>query len=183
MTESELILKLKNGSNKAFEELYAMYAGRLFSFCYKYIKTKQEAEEIVEDVFVKLWIKRETIDEEKSLSGLLFTISRRQLINAYRARVNSNLFADYVEQVYEQHDPVAYEDFVGKLEKAIDNLPSTQSKVVRMSKFECLKNKDIAERLNLSEQTVKNQLSIALSTLKKEIGDVSPMLFLLFLLK
>lgn len=71
-TETELILQLRKGSMKAFDEIYELYARRLFAFCLKYTKSKENAEEIMEDTFVWLWNNRSTLEEAESVKPLLF---------------------------------------------------------------------------------------------------------------
>lgn len=99
MDEARLIGQLRASSRRAFDEIYRLYAARLYAFCLQYCKVREDAEEIVEDVFVKLWTVRKDIRSEQSLKSLLFTISRRQLINAYRRTVNAPEFAGYVEML------------------------------------------------------------------------------------
>lgn len=176
MDEANIIEGLTQGSAAAFDKAYRLYAGRLYAFCLKFCKSRQEAEEIVNDVFVRLWLARGTIHHDKSLKPLPFTISRRFLTNAYRHRVNSPVYASYLEAVtrdvgggQEADRQVEYDDFARKLQVAIDRLPPTQRKVVRLSKFEGMSNKEITAALGLSEQTVKNQLSLALKQLRKEL--------------
>lgn len=176
MDEAKIIEELTQGSAAAFDSAYRLYAGRLYAFCLKFCKSHEEAEEIVNDVFVRLWLSRGTIHHDKSLRPLLFTISRRLLINAYRHRANSPEYASYLEATevntgngHGADRQIEYDEFVMRLQAAIGRLPATQQKVVRMSKFEGMSNKEIVAELGLSEQTVKNQLSLALKRLRKEL--------------
>ena len=82
--EHLLIADLKKGSKEAFDEIYRLYAGRLLAYCAQYTKCREDAEEIVQDVFVALWNSRQTIRQEETLRSLLFTISKHRVINAYR---------------------------------------------------------------------------------------------------
>uniref|UniRef100_A0AB33JB97 RNA polymerase sigma-70 factor n=3 Tax=unclassified Prevotella TaxID=2638335 RepID=A0AB33JB97_9BACT len=176
--EKQIIIELKQGSSRALRLVYELYAKRLCAFCVEYTKSVEDAEEIVEDVFVKLWDKRETIRQEDSLKSLLFVMSRRMLINAYRARVHSVSFADYVEMqdVVDEggsERQLNYDDFMRQLERNLQKLPLTQQRIIRMSRLEDMPNREIAKVLNLSEQTVKNQLSIGLQVLRRKLGKYS----------
>ena len=95
--ERVLIGKLKEGSRQALDGIYHMYARRLFAYCKQYTKSVEDAEEIVQDVFVRLWNSRHLIQQEDTLRSLLFTMSRNLLINAYRSRINSPVYEDYVD--------------------------------------------------------------------------------------
>lgn len=172
--ESYLIRELKTGSEAAFARIYNMYAPRLYAYCIKYAKLQEKSEEIVEDVFIWLWNHRQEIRNENSLKSLLFTCSKHYLINAWRSTVNSKTYEDFVnfrDKLSNDVDsrPLEYEDFYRLIKHEISKLPSTQQKVIQLSRFEQMRNKDIAQQLNLSEQTVKNQLSTGLKTLRENL--------------
>lgn len=170
--EQMLIKELKSGSRKAFDAIYRMYARRLLGYSLQLTKTIEDAEEIVQDVFVQLWVNRESIRQEETLRSLLFIMAKHHLINAYRAQVNNLVFEEYVAHQEElvATDSAAghmeYTEFLTQLKKALKSLPPTQQKVIELSRLHGLSNKDIATRLNLSEQTVRNQLSLGLKTLR-----------------
>ena len=175
--EHILIAELKRGSRKAFDRIYKLYAGRLLSYCAHYTKSREDAEEIVQDVFVALWNSRETIRQEETLHSLLFTISKHRVINAYRSTLNSPVYEDYVDyqnelSADEDYDRMEYEQYVKIVKGAIRRLPPTQQRVIALSRFSQLSNKEIAERLSISEQTVKNQLSVGLKALRELLTKV-----------
>lgn len=175
--EHLLIADLKKGSKEAFDEIYRLYAGRLMAYCTQYTKCREDAEEIVQDVFVALWNSRQTIRQEETLRSLLFTISKHRVINAYRSTLNSPVYEDYVDYqnelpAGEDYHRLEYEQYVRIVKDAIRRLPSTQQRVITLSRFSQLSNKEIAEHLSLSEQTVKNQLSIGLKTLRELLAKV-----------
>lgn len=183
--ERVLIGKLKEGSRQALDGIYHMYARRLFAYCKQYTKSVEDAEEIVQDVFVRLWNSRHLIQQEDTLRSLLFTMSKNLLINAYRSRINSPVYEDYVDCreelfVAATHDKMEYEEFVRLLRKALEQLPSTQRRVIELTRLRELSNKEAAQVLELSEQTVKNQLSVGLKALRRELSRLAVPLWLLF---
>lgn len=95
-TEQMLIQDLKKSSRKAFNEIYAMYAKRLYAYCLQYSKSVEDAEDIVQDVFVHLWKIRKEIRQEETLKSLLFIMSKNRLINAYHARISSPIYEDFM---------------------------------------------------------------------------------------
>ena len=115
INEQQLIDALKNDSQKAFNSIYTIYAKRLFAYAIQYTKSVQDAEEIVEDVFVHLWLDRKAIRQTETLRALLFIMAKHYLINAYRARINSPVFEDYVdyqESVSEDNNSqIEYDEF------------------------------------------------------------------------
>ena len=175
-SEPELIALLKQGSQEAFKSLYDLYARRLYAFCMEYTKSREDTEEIVQDAFIWLWRNKENIRQEVTIKNLLFLRVKHFLINAWRAKVNTPIFEDYVDYINslpaESRDHLEYMDFRDTVMSIIDQLPKTQSKVVKMSRLEGFKNKEIAEKLRLSEQTVKNALSMGLKFLKERLGTI-----------
>lgn len=181
--EADLILSLKKGSEKAFDSIYQIYAKRLYAYSLQFTKSPEESEEIVHDVFVKLWTDREKIRQEETLRSLLFIMTKNYLINAFRAKINQPAYEEYINYkgalfVNDTDHQLEYEDLVRKIRKAMESLSVTQQKVITLSKMEHLSNKEIAAKIALSEQTVKNQLSAGLKILKQKLGD-SYLLFVL----
>lgn len=183
--EHELISRLKNGSQEAFDAIYGMYARKLYAYCLQYTKSRVETEEIVQDVFVRLWLNKSKIRQEDSLRSLLFTMSKYRLINAYKARLHSPVYEDYVNYQDRiatggQAEKLEYEEFVMQLKEILHQLPDTQRRVIELSRFEQLSNKEIAAQLQLNEQTVKNQLSLGLKTLREKLNHLPLLFYLLF---
>lgn len=185
--EPGYIRDLKNNSIRAFDRIYQMYAKRLYAFCLQYTRAKEDAEEIVEDTFVWLWNNRQRIRQEETLKSLLFIKTKHSLINAYRATVNSPIYEDYVayqDQLSDgnEEQPLEYDDFLRQVKRMLDTLPATQKQVIELTKMEQLTSQEIAKRLGLSEQTVKNQLSLGLKRMR-ELLKVTPILYYLFFLE
>ena len=96
-SDRQLVELLRHDSQKAFEEVFRKYSKELYVYSMQFTKSAEEAEEIVHDAFIRLWNSRDKLQDVDSLRPLLFQISKRQLINAFRARVNSPVFEEYVE--------------------------------------------------------------------------------------
>lgn len=173
--EQDLIYALKEGSHKAFDAIYKIYARRLYAYSLLFTKSHEEAKEVVQDVFIKLWMSRTKIRQEETLRSLLFIIAKNYLINSYRSKINSPVYEEYIMHketmiVNDTEYQVEYHDFLNKFNKAMEYLPPTQRKIVTLSKIYQFSNKEIVEKLSLSEQTVKNQLSLGLKTLREKLG-------------
>lgn len=179
-SERELILNLTNGSVEAFNRVYDIYAKRLFAYTRQYIRSEEQSEEIVQDVFLNLWQMRSRISNTESLKSLLFKIAKSRLIDAYRSQVNSPVFEDYVAycesiQTLDYHQ-MEYDDFIRLLKSSIDALPPKQKKIITLVKLEGLSQAEVAERMGLSLQTVRNLLSTGIKTLKKMMKFGGPIL-------
>lgn len=127
---------------KAFDEIYGLYARRLFAFCLKYTKSKENAEEIMEDTFVWLWNNRSTLKEADSVKPLLFLRAKHYLINAYRKVINSPVYEDYMDYLDHHNSTAAdsqleYDDFVRQLNLMLAKLPKTQQESSDSPSWRC----------------------------------------------
>ena len=184
LTEQKLIQALKQGSHNAFDSIYQIYSKKLYAYSLQFTKSQEEAEDIVQDVFIKLWVNRMNIRQDETLHSLLFIMAKHLLINAYRSKLNSKTYEEYIIysdkcSIDDTSSRMEYDEFVKQLHKAIKKLSVTQQKVVALSRIEQLSNKEIAEKLSLSEQTVKNQLSVGLKALRLKL-DKLLIFFILF---
>lgn len=173
--EEHLIHQLKKGSYGAFDKIYQIYVRRLYAYCFQFTKSHENSEEIVQDVFVKLWMNRENIKQADTLSPLLFIIAKHHLINAFRAKVNQPVHKSYVDYKEEASTNDAdlhmeYMEFVTEFKEAVQTLSPTMREVVTLSKIHELSNKEIAEKLGLNDQTIRNSLSAGLKKLKEVLG-------------
>ena len=150
--ERHLIHDLKQGSHKAFDKIYQMYSKRLYAYSLQFTKSSEESEEIVQEVFVKLWSNRINIRQDETLRSLLFIMAKHRLINAYRQKINHPIYEEYIYHIdtlstEDTHYKLEYNEFLFRFLKTIEKLPDTQQKVIRLSRFKQLSNKEIAEKL------------------------------------
>ena len=110
--ERHLIHDLKQGSHKAFDKIYQMYSKRLYAYSLQFTKSSEESEEIVQEVFVKLWSNRINIRQDETLRSLLFIMAKHRLINAYRQKINHPIYEEYIYHI----DTLSTEDTHYKLE-------------------------------------------------------------------
>jgi len=173
--EASLIKELKQGSVTAFDRIYALYFKRLYAYCLKFTSSGPDAEEIVHDVFLRLWRIKENIRKEDTLCSLLFIISKSYLIKYYYRQKKNRVFDDYApyRNVLRHPDSSDSELMYGMcretLRQELERMPERQREIIVMSKFKALSNSEIAEVLDLKEQTVKNQLSLGLKELKRRM--------------
>lgn len=184
---SDIIKRLRKGSYEAFDALYDLYADSLYGFVLLHTKSVTEAEDIMQDTFLKLWNMRSSVSDTGSFKTMLFTIARNRIIDAFRRQINRQNFEDYIQFCEEEQlldntteEKIYYEDFLDKLALAKNKLTTAQRRVFEMSREEGMSNKDIAAFSNVSEQTVKNQLSSALKVLREELRKYN-FFFALFL--
>lgn len=182
------IKELRGGSHKAFNAIYDMYADKLYSFVLAHTKSQETAGDIVQETFLRLWTKRETLSEEGSLQSLLFTIANHRLIDLFRKQINKTemeLFIGYKEEVaQEEHanaeQKLLYDDFVKTLKLCKKLLTGRQLEIYELSREKGKSIEEISVALNLSEQTVKNQLTTALKKIKSGLIKTNILYLILF---
>ncbi len=170
--EFELIQKLKAGDSAAFETLFGLYAGKLFYFVNKYLDLKEEAEEIVQDVFLNLWKHKKEIRSEKAFKSYLYQIALNNIRNYFNKKLvqekHKQLIAlNYLFEKESNADELDYESVIKKVDQLIDQLPPKRKEIFLLSRKEGLDISEIADYLNISEATVKNQITSAVAFLKK----------------
>ncbi len=183
--EDRLIQALKQGDARAFDAVYHRYFQRLYVYCLQFTKSSGDAEDIVQEVFAKLWLNRGQIKQESSLRGLLFTMMRNDLVSAFRRNVSSPAFEDYADYVHtlgtEDAGGLEYREFENAIMKAIEELPASRRNILKLSRFEHLNNREIAEKLGINEQSVKNSISQSLKFIRSRFKDLLLILALVLL--
>ncbi|WPP49197.1 RNA polymerase sigma factor [Catalinimonas niigatensis] len=162
--QQDLISLLQAGDAYAFEHIYHLHKQALFHFALRYLKDHALAEDALQEVFIKLWNKRETLDENLSLKGFLFTCMKHHVLNVIRTEQNRIKIAvlsstDTVQYANFTQQEVAYQESKGLVEAGIQMLSEGKKKIFRLSIIEGYSNQEIAALLNISEHTVRSQLS------------------------
>lgn len=183
----QLALRIKLGDEQAFELLYRKFYARLCAFANKFLNDSEVAQEIVQDVFTKIWEGREDIDPEDSIKSYLFKIAQNLSINNLRRKKVESRYIEIYKLIYiEQHEHSGLESLLAKeleenISKSIANLPTQCRKIFVLSRSEGLKYKEIAETLDISIKTVEAQMSKAFRSLRIELSDYFTILLLLYL--
>ena len=175
--EKILIHYLKEGNSKAFEKLFLKYWGKLYHFCKRILKDKEESENLVQSIFMEIWENKSRIDEEKSFSGYLFKIAKNKVYNAIRKKVNEQVYKDYILLNTIKHEPSVESEYYSKhltltLEKLIDKLPPRRKEIFLLSRNEGQTYREIAKNLNITENTVDTQIRSALDFLREELYKI-----------
>lgn len=184
---NDIIKKLREGSHEAFDTLYNVYADSLYGFALLHTKSVVQAEDIVQETFLKLWNMRASLSVEGSFKSMLFTIAKNQVIDIFRQQINRPNFEDYItfcedENLFDNTsvEKIYYDDFLEKLTIAKQKLTPAQRNIFELSREEGMSNTEIASASDLSEQTVKNHLSAALKILRTELRKYN-FIFALFI--
>ncbi len=176
MTDGNFSGKLNDRDIKAFEDVFKSHYVRLTVFANKFINDIDVAEEIVSESLAQLWEKRESITFSSSVTGYLYTMVRNRSMNYLKHQKVENEYVSYlirnklIDELPEHDtDPLLEKEMIQHIKLAVDSLPERCRQVFIMSRFDYLKNREIAERLNISQNTVERQITIALDKLRKSL--------------
>ena len=171
--------QIANGDHSAYEALFKEHYRPLCAFAFQYVKSSDDAEEVVQDLFVKLWQDRKKLNITSSLKAYLFTAVRNRSLNAInKSKRNEALPEEMVDNSQNEVDEDEEELRNARVQTAIEQLPEMRRKVFKMSRFDGLKYREIAEQLGISIKTVENQMGSAFKTLRNELADLMPLLAL-----
>lgn len=180
---TDLVKALKNGDAWALEALFESYHVKVFNFCYGYLGSKEETEELVQDVFVKLWTFRDQIKSELSINGLIFKIAKNLTLNKIRdtAKLRNETSIDHLDTgTNYTEEIILFNELEQELMKVIETLPPKRKEVFMLSRFQGLSNKEISEQMNISINTVEGQMRKAIKYLHENL-DCAVLLFLFIL--
>ncbi|HKJ42238.1 MAG TPA: RNA polymerase sigma-70 factor [Sunxiuqinia sp.] len=174
----ELGKRIRKGDMKAFDLLYDQYSQRLYGFAFSMLKNKEDAKEIIQETFLKLWNKRTTIDSSYSLKSFLFSITYNITIDLLRKRAKDVDFQNQLKHYFDGEgartdELVIFNELNENLSRLIGELPEQRRKVYMMSREEGMTHKEIATRLGISVKTVENHINLTLKYIRKKLGSNS----------
>lgn len=172
MNEKQLLISLKEGDHKAFTLLYNQYWKQVYNFCRLYVQ-EHAAEEVMQEVFVKLWTLRASIDENKNFKGYLFIMTRNLIFNQtrngmYESAVKMTLMSA-VEESCEIEEEISAKNLSEYIDGIIKKMPPQRQLIFNLSRKNHLSYKEIAEKLSVSEKTVEQSIGRTLKSLKQHI--------------
>lgn len=184
-SDSVLAEKIKFGQLKSFDQLYEKYSQNLYRFAMSLLKTHEDAEGVVQEVFFRVWNKRKDLSESKSIQSFLFTITYNVIIDQLRKRVKDQKYKQFLinqaqRNLSSTEDDLEFQDLKNEVEKAIDELPEKRKQIYRMSREEGMSYKEIADLKQIKIKTVENHINLALRHIRKrlEAKQIKIVLFL-----
>ncbi|TGV00562.1 RNA polymerase sigma-70 factor [Flavivirga rizhaonensis] len=180
-----LIERLKNDDKKVLTELYNTYWKPLFLSSYNLLKNKELCEEIIQDVFIDLWNKREKIQIQISLNSYLYACTRYKVFAQFRKNkiIRIELYED-LKNRFQYSTPetkIMHKELVAQINAVVETLPRKCQNVYKLSRHQQLSHKEIAEQLNISTKTVENHISFALRALRNSLGHILSIELLVFI--
>jgi RNA polymerase sigma-70 factor (family 1) len=184
ITDEDLTALLKKDSKVAFTEIYRRYADSLTGFAMSKLHDMDEARDLLHDFFVKFWEDRQSLNVQENLKSYLFSSIRYKIVDRIRRNISRRSYDSLIQSLADTYEPsvelqIEAEELSLAFVRLIDNLSPRVGLIYKLSRHQNLTVSEIAAMLNLSQQTVKNQLTSALKYLRQSIKYISLLLLLL----
>lgn len=182
--EQGLLQQVATGNEQAFAKLFDAYHQQLGEYVFRITESLPVTEEIVQDVFVKLWLKRDILPGLESFSNYLFILLRNHTISYLRKKARERTQYQQWAQTFEQEETAdeTSEQYRVWIDEAIEQLPGRQKEIYLLSRYQKLTQKQIAEQLQISPHTVKTHLERAMTTIKDHVRTQIPSVLLFLFL-
>jgi RNA polymerase sigma-70 factor (ECF subfamily) len=177
-SDEELMREIKADNMFAFDTLYNKYNKRVYKFGYSILKSHEDSENLVQDVFLNFWENRYKVENDSSIRSYLFTITYHSAISIIRKKARETDFIEHLKSLGKVSEDcvnmeIEYIELTNRLSEIIKALPPRQKEVYLLQKVEGLKYNEIADRLNISVNTIENHMSRALKTIREKLGNYS----------
>ena len=161
------VSRLKKGNNEAYAFLYSKYAGRLFHFAFGYLKSRENAEELIQEVFFIIWKNRKSLRPELSFKAYIFKIAYNLIIEMHKINYRNSYYKEeLLEEVIDERididEQLNYQLILSEVEMVVDKLPKRQKEILIMKRKEGYSVKEIAEFFKISPKTVENHITEAI---------------------
>ena len=174
--EDDFIISLRAGDDNAFGKLFDRYGKRLYYFALGYLKSPEDAEEIVQEVFLKIWNNREELSETKSFEAYLFTIAKNGILNTIRKSKSEHAYVSYAKLHPDKNilldEELDFNELKRAYKQSIEKLSPRRKEIYILSREQALSNIEIAEQMNISVKTVENQMTSAISEIRKNLRSL-----------
>jgi RNA polymerase sigma-70 factor (family 1) len=169
-----VLLQLADGNPIAIEELYNIYYPRLYNFSKTFLKLNDGIDDILQEVFIKIWQNRKNIITTATFNAFIFTVTRNLLLNELRGRLNNQKMKDKVGKLtipieYSFIEQSEYLDLKEKVDRAINELPVRQKEVFNLSRIQGYSHKEIAEQLHITSKAVEFHIAKAIVLIRKKL--------------
>lgn len=183
---TDILTLLKSGNKSAFKALFFRFFTPMCSYAFRYLQTESEAEDVVQDIFIKFWNKKEYMSVESSLENYLFRCVKNSCLNIIKHR---KVHQKYVDKDVSEKPPtynieknIEKRDIYNLIEKYINKLPEKRQQILRMCIYQEMTYGEVAEELDISVNTVKTQVGLAYKSLRKNLPEKELAAYLLLMI-
>lgn len=173
-----LLIRLKDGDIHAFDELYRLYSHKLYSFVFRILKNEADSDDIIQEVFLKIWEYREKLGDYRLLNSFIFTVAYNNSISHLRKRITSAKYIEYLRNLSvnetrgEYITDIELTELNKKAENLISHLPGRQKQIYLLHTEKGLTYSEISEKLEISKNTVGNHMVRALKYLRRNLNNI-----------
>jgi len=171
--EKSILISVAQGDEVAFEILFNQYKNKILFFAWKFLQSESKAEDVLQEIFIKVWTCREQLPDVRNFSTWLNAITRNYLFNALRRLATEEAFIKELSSIPTQQndaiDDMAVDELQLALQCAVSTLSPQQRRIFELSRVEGLKHEQIAEKLNISRETVKKHMTDALQRIRMQM--------------
>ena len=176
--EREFLERISDGDEAAFRNLFHQYWDNIYQVSLMLTKSPDLAEDMVQEIFLKIWLKRKNLSEIENFSGYLFITARNHIFDELRKRVRDVSFSEKLIDYFHQspgtpEQQLLHKESTALLQKAVDSLPDQQKKVYQLIREQGLSREEIAEHLGISKNTVRNNMARALQSIRQYLQQHS----------
>lgn len=169
-----ILQQLAHDDKAALQELFTYFYPRLYNFSRSFLKLEEGIDDILQEVFIRIWENRRNIKTPETFNAYIFTITRNLLLNELRSRLNNEkakakIFKKSVAGEYLLSDQIEFDELKEQVDQMVAGLPEKQREVFLLSRKEGLSYKEIATKLGIAEKTVEYHISQAIGILKKKL--------------
>lgn len=180
----EDFVRFKSGDQIEFRKIFNIYYKLIYHYSLRFLKQHEDTEELVQEAFILLYLNREKIEDAAAVYPYLFTITKRLVISSFRKKIIESKFEVHLQNIwkeenYDTEESLASRELSYFLDRAIASLPEKQKEVYAMNKLEGLSYQEIADKIGISKNTVKNHLITASKTVKLIMRGIYLIFFLM----
>ncbi|WP_316800218.1 RNA polymerase sigma-70 factor [Pedobacter frigidisoli] len=177
LSDYDLSVLIRNGNHSAYTEIYNRYFYLMFIFAFKKLQDEELAKDFVQELFINLWTKRESLSETGKLSSYLYIIIRSRMLDYFAHQKVRNKYVDFLKSYQQTSDErtdhlIREKDLAKYIDEQIQTLPRKMRQVFELSKKDHLSNREIAQKLKISESNVSSQLANTLKILRTKFGSI-----------
>lgn len=160
----------------SYEIIFHRYYPLYFQFAKGMLKEEQAAEDVLQNVFMKIWLNKETLNETQSIKNYIYVLTKREILNYFRAKYHTQVILTEEISLFDVPDKnttseVEFNDLKETVQQVIDCMPPRRRDIYYLSRLQSLPNKEIAQQLGISIRTVEKHLQLALQTFRKQLGE------------
>jgi len=174
--ERDLLLLVSKGDESAYQQLFHTYWDQIYSTALMFTKSPELSEDLSQDIFVRIWVKREQLAKIEQFDNFLFITARNLIFDHLRKKVFGGGYDDYFLEYFKDaallpDQRLEFKEFENTIREAIDKLPAQQQTAFRLSRFQGLSHEEIAHQMGISRQSVKSYIVRSIVSLRKMIKE------------